>query len=136
VIGYLSAVASRLDQIGITVRELRAQEPNAPRLAGTLTLAPIHTPGAGWSPARLCWEEDSGWAATLLPEGGNGEKRFAVYRYLPHVLVPAPATVAHFGAALRVDPDTIWASSTFDPPHKVDRRWMIRQLTRFAPPEP
>ena len=137
VIGYLSAVASRLDQRGIAVRTLHAHKPNSPTLSGTLTLDPGHTPGSvsGWAPARLRWEPDSGWSATLLPRGGTDE-HLAVPRYLPGQLVPAPVTVAHFVAALRADSDTVWACATFRQPRRIDRRWLILQLARFALPEP
>jgi len=133
VIGYLSTVASRLDQRGFLVRALHAQEPSSPTLWGSLTLDP-RTPGSGWAPARLHWEQDSGWSATMLPEGGD--QRTAVARYLPGHLVPAPVTVAHFVAALHTDADTVWACATFRPPRRVDRRWLILQLARFAMPEP
>jgi hypothetical protein len=138
VIGYLSAVASRLDQRGIAVRTLHAQEPNSPTLSGTLTLDPGHTPGkvSGWAPARLRWEPDSGWSATLLPRGGGADEHLAVPRYLPGQLVPAPVTVAHFVAALRADSNTVWACATFRQPRRIDRRWLILQLARFALPEP
>jgi len=137
VIGYLSTVASLLDQRGFLVRELHAQEPGSPTLWGSLSLNPPPPPGSGWAPARLRWEQDSGWCATLLPDSdGSGDERRAVARYLPAQLVPAPVTVAHFLAALLTDPDTIWARATFHAPRRVDRRWLILQLARFAMPEP
>ena len=145
VIGYLSTVALRLDQRGFPVRELHAQQPDSPTLWGELTLtpapAPAPAPGAGWSPTRLRWEQNSGWSATLSPtartvgDGGRAERR-AVLRYLPATLVPAPVTVVHFAAALRTDPDSMWARATFRPPRPIDRRWLILQLARFAMPEP
>jgi hypothetical protein len=126
VIGYLSTVASLLDQRGFLVRELHAQEPSSPTLWGSLR-----------APARLRWEQDSGWRATLLPDSGDSEdERRGVDRYLPAQLVPAPVTVAHFLAALLTDPDTIWARATFLAPRRVDRRLLILQLARFAMPEP
>jgi hypothetical protein len=132
VIGYLSIVASLVDHRGFLVRALHAQEPNSPTLWGSLTLEAMHT--SGWAPARLCWEQDSGWSATLLPH--SGDERLAVSRYLPAQLVPAPVTVAHFVAALYADADTPWARATFRPPRPVDRRYLILQLARFATPEP
>jgi hypothetical protein len=89
----------------------------------------------------LRWDQDSGWCATLLPGGGecagdSGDERLAVSRYLPAQLVPAPVTVAHFVAALHADPDTVWGRATFHPPRRVDRRWLILQLARFAMPQP
>jgi hypothetical protein len=136
VIGYLSAVASQLDQRGIAVRTLRAEGPHSPTLSGVLTLVPGHTPSSrsGWAPARLLWGPDSGWSATVLPRGAD--EHLAVSRYLPGQLVPAPVTVAHFVAALRADSDTIWACATFRQPRRVDRRYLILQLARFALPEP
>lgn len=133
VIGYLSTVASMLDRRGFLVRELHAQGPSSPTLWGDLTLnAPPR--GSGWAPARVRWDQDSGWCATLMSEGGD--EHLAVSRYLPAQLVPAPVTVAHFLAALHTDPDTVWARATFRPPRRVDRRWLILQLARFAMPEP
>jgi hypothetical protein len=134
VIGYLSTVASMLDQRGFPVLELHAQAPSSPTLWGDLTLNPEHTAGSGWAPARLRWDQDSGWSATLLP--ADGDEHNAVARYLPAQLVPAPVTVAHFVAALHTDPDTIWARATFHAPRRADRRWLILQLARFAMPEP
>ena len=141
VIGYLSTVALRLDQRGFLVRELHAQQLDSPTLWGELTLTPAHPPGAGWSPDRLCWEQDSGWSAILLPAAATiadlrGDERRAVSRYLPATLVPAPVTVAHFAAALCTDADTVWACAMFRPPRRIDRRWLTLQLARFAMPEP
>jgi hypothetical protein len=141
VIGYLSTVAGLLDHRGFLVRELHAQGPSSPTLWGSLTLNPPHPPALGWAPARLRWDQDSGWCATLLPGGGecagdSGDERLAVSRYLPAQLVPAPVTVAHFVAALHADPDTVWGRATFHPPRRVDRRWLILQLARFAMPQP
>jgi hypothetical protein len=132
VIGYLSTVSSRVDQRGFLVHALHAQEPNSPTLWGSITLQAVDR--SGWAPARLCWEQDSGWSAILLPLGGD--ERLAVSRYLPGQVAPAPATVAHFVAALRTDPDTIWARATFRPPHRLDRRHLVLQLARFTTPEP
>jgi hypothetical protein len=148
VIGYLSTVAHQLDQQGFLVRELHAQQPNSPRLWGHLTLDPAHTPhtpthttrtqGSRWVPARLGWDPNTGWSATLLPDGGGGDERerLAVSRYLPGQLVPAPVTVAHFATALHTDADTVWARATLRPPRRIDHRWLILQLARFAMPEP
>ncbi|WP_445189230.1 DUF6292 family protein [Pseudonocardia sp. Cha107L01] len=118
VIGYLSTVASRLDERGFLVRALHAQGPSSPTLWGELTLDPAHPArpsGSGWAPVRLRWDQDSGFSATLLPGGGEdgeggegGEERLAVSRYLPGQLVPAPVTVAHFVAALHTDAATVW----------------------------
>jgi hypothetical protein len=132
VIGYLSTVASLVDQRGFLVRALDAQQPNSPTLWGSLTLEAMHT--SGWAPARLRWEQDSGWSATLLPR--SGAERLAVSRYLPAQLVPAPVTVAHFVAALYADANTPWARATFNPPRPLDRRYLILQLARFTTPRP
>jgi hypothetical protein len=134
VIGYLSTVASMLDKRGFLVRALHAQEPSSPTLWGEVILGPTHNSGSGWSPTRLRWEQDSGWSAILLP--ANGDEHRAASRYLPAQLVPAPVTVAHFVAALHTDPDTVWARASLRPPRRVDRRWLILQLARFAMPEP
>ncbi|MDT7672143.1 MAG: hypothetical protein QOD82_45 [Pseudonocardiales bacterium] len=134
VIGYLSTVASMLDKRGFLVRALHAQEPSSPTLWGEVILGPTHNSGSGWSPARLRWEQNSGWSAILLP--ANGDEHRAASRYLPAQLVPAPVTVAHFVAALHTDPDTVWARASLRPPRRVDRRWLILQLARFAMPEP
>jgi hypothetical protein len=133
-IGYLSAVAARLDQRGIMVRALRLQDADPGSLGGVLTLDPVHASGSRWIPTRLRWEEHSGWSATLVPKGGD--ERLAVERYLSGRLVPAPVTVAHFAAALNADANTVWACATFRPPRKVDHRWLMLQLGRFALPEP
>jgi uncharacterized protein DUF6292 len=132
VIGYLSTVTGQLDQRDFFVRELHTHEPSSSTLWGSLTLDA--TPKSNWAPARLHWEQDSGWSATLLPR--SGDERLAVSRYLPGQLVPAPVTVAHFAAALRADPDTGWARATFRPPRRVDRRYLILQLARFTMPAP
>jgi hypothetical protein len=65
VIGYLSAVASRLDEPGILTRRPHTREPDS-RLCGVLTLAPT-TDGSGWTPERLRWDRDTGWSALRLP---------------------------------------------------------------------
>jgi Family of unknown function (DUF6292) len=137
--GYLTAVARRLEQRGISVREMRADCSESGRLAGMLALAP--PPGAGrsrWIPARLEWGQDRGWSATLVPIDQDIEPPGSpgVLRFLPRKLVPAPDAVAHFVAALTADEHTIWACATFQPPHRADRRWLILQLSRFALPEP
>lgn len=136
VIGYLSAVAYRLDQRGFLVRELRAQRQESASLWGELVLHPAHTWNSGWMPARLCWHEETGWSATLHPVGHSGDSHLAVSRYLPAQLVAAPVTVAHFLAALRADTDTVWACGSPRPPRRIDHRLLTLQLARFAMPEP
>lgn len=128
--GYLSAVASRLDERGIMVRTLGVDGSGGEAWAGTLSLAVGG--GSRWAPTRLRWEHDCGWSATLQ----DGQDCRGVQRYLSGQLIPAPVTVAHFVAALSEDPHTIWARATFRRPRQVDHRWLILQLSRFALPEP
>lgn len=136
--GYLTAVTRRLEQRGISVRELRAGYSKPGQLAGMLTLVPPRGAGRSrWVPARLDWGQDRGWSATLLPiDDVEPPGSAGVQRFLPRKLVPAPDTVAHFVAALIADEHTIWACATYQPPHRADRRWLILQLSRFALPEP
>lgn len=136
--GYLTAVTRRLEQRGISVRELRTGCSESGQLAGMLTLVPPRGAGRScWRPVRLDWGQDRGWSATLQPiEDIEPPASTGVQRFLPRKLVPAPDTVAHFVAALTADEHTIWACATFQPPHRTDRRWLILQLSRFALPEP
>ena len=137
VTGYLSAVAEHLGQRAILVRELHTAAPTAPYLAGhlDLSLPPATTPG--WKPTRLDWDETIGWSATLTPPAGHDPTREpGTLRYLPRRVAPAPLTVAHFVTALIADARTIWASYIPHPPARVDRRWLILQLSRFTAPEP
>jgi hypothetical protein len=133
--GYLAAVAARLDQRGIVVREIYPGEPGSTPLAGSVALDPSERDGR-WRPTRLDWHEENGWSATLLPCPWRGGQEPAAPRYLPRQLVPAPDTVAHFVAALNADPDTVWARHTFDQPRRIDRRLLILELSRFGMPEP
>jgi hypothetical protein len=134
VIGYLSTVAGLLDQRGFLIRALHGQEPRSAALWGSLTFDPAHTARSGWAPARLRWQEDDGWIATLLP--ASGDERLAVSRFLPGQLVPAPTTVAQFVTALCSDPNTVQACATVPTRRRVDPRWLVLQLARFTMPEP
>ncbi|HEY2205549.1 MAG TPA: DUF6292 family protein [Pseudonocardia sp.] len=134
VLGYLSAVARSLGHRGVLARAIQANPPDADTLGGTLTLQPCRDTGSRWVPARLRWDQHGGWSATLTSAGH--ERLDGVVRYLPGQLVPAPATVAHFIAALDADTSTIWAAATCRAPRPVDRRWLVLQLSRFAPPDP
>lgn len=136
VLGYVSAVAYRLNQRGFMVRQLNAQPADSRTLWGELTLHATNVPSVEWAPARLRWDQNTGWSATLLPGGLDGDERLAVSRYLPAQLVAAPDTVAHFIAALHADSNTVWASASLRPPRRTDRRLLILQLARFALPEP
>jgi hypothetical protein len=135
--GYLAAVAARLDQRGIMVRELRAT--GSSPLAGVMTLDGEPESGRRWLPTRLSWQEHQGWTATLCsaePTASDQRRSAEVPRYLPRQLVPAPETVAHFVAALNADAQTIWARNAVHQPQRIDRRWLRLQLSRFALPEP
>ncbi|WP_028933673.1 DUF6292 family protein [Pseudonocardia spinosispora] len=136
VLGYVSAVAYRLNQRGFMARQLHAQPSESRALWGELTLHRGDVPSDEWAPARLRWDQNTGWSATLLPGGLDGDERLAVSRYLPAQLVAAPDTVAHFVAALHADSNTVWASSSLRPPRRADRRLLVLQLARFALPEP
>lgn len=131
VIGYLCAVAVRLAQRGIPVRALRADEPD--KLVGSLTLDTPPGREHAWNPTRLRWAPDTGWSATLNQH--RADHPDAVVRYLPaRQRVPDPVAVAHFLAALRADPDTIWATATPQRHRPIDHRVLIMRLSRFAPP--
>ncbi|HTK63711.1 MAG TPA: hypothetical protein VL595_15095 [Pseudonocardia sp.] len=143
--GYLNAVANRLVQRGIFVRSLRVDEPAgsmghasighgsvgyAP--GGSLTLDPMSGHQSPWTPARLRWQHDEGWRASLEHRTDPG--RGSVRRYLPGHPVPCPVAVAQFVVALNSDPDTVWASSYFRPMEPLDLRYLELELRGYLPP--
>lgn len=137
--GYLAAVALRLDQRGIAVRETRAATLDVGALTAWMSLRPPRCGAGHWVPIRLDWREDRGWSATLAPPAerattpGHDDR---VSRYLPRQLVPAPTAVAHFVAALNADEATPWASAIYRQPRHIDRRLLILRLSQFGLPEP
>jgi hypothetical protein len=154
IVGYLSVVAGQLDQRGIAVQRLSVSALFAPRLVGTMHLIPHAAGRHGWNVSRVDWLEITGWCATLVSAPTTGDiaappvdavgtagssppgATASAVRYLPNRLVPAPYVVAHFIAALAADEKTIWATSVAHPPLGIDRRWLARQLSRFAVPDP
>lgn len=133
--GYLIAVADELAQRGIAVRAVHADldgDPTTPVATATVTLDPAPSPRPRWVPTRLRWQSDDGWSATLQLVGGD--HRRSERRYLPGSVVPGPAAVAHFAAALDFDHDTHWASRIFDRPRPLSRRRLTMALTGTTRP--
>jgi hypothetical protein len=158
VIGYLAAVALRLEERGTSVRALRVAGPGVagPGVAGPGVAGPgVAGPGAVkpaeealggeltltascaavWAPTRLCWSDRDGWTARLHATEG-AQRRGAAVRYLPGAAVPAPITVARFLTALCTNPETTLACATLRRVQPVDRRCTILQLSRYALLEP
>jgi hypothetical protein len=126
-IGYLTAVARQLDERGITARTLRAEGAGVEALRGVLTLDVA--PTSRWAATRLCWMSDLGWSATLRRDI---QRIGGVARYLRGPLVPSPAIVARFTAALHDDQNTVLARAAPNPPRPLDRRWLVLQLMGAA----
>lgn len=128
-IGYLSAVALRLNERGILARSLHT-EPSP--LAGVLTLDVTPHNGSVWIPTLLRWAWDEGWSATLCRQD-EAQRHARAVRYLPsHQLLPAPESVAHFVAALRSDPNTTWGAITLHPHEPLDRRVLAMRLGAYS----
>jgi hypothetical protein len=98
VIGYLSAVATALDERGIAVLTLRRDGHHPDALSGTLALHPATAcAGHGWGPTQAGWHQDTGWSIRFYG-GINGH--LTAGRYLHTEPVPSPAVVAGFVAAV------------------------------------
>lgn len=139
VTGYLIAVAIRLAETSIPVRAVRA-EPDV--VAGSIVLDTTAESNDAasrqvtWRVMRLRWEPDTGWAAILSHhDQRRGSDHDALVRYLPaNQPVPEPGAVAQFAAAVRADPDTIWASTSPSRPVRADHRLLLMHLARYVPP--
>jgi hypothetical protein len=126
VVGYLSAVAAALEERGIAVITLSRDGQHPDVLSGTLDLHPATACARyGWGATQARWHQDTGWSIQFCG-GINGH--LTAGHYLRAELVPSPAAVAGFAAAVAACRD-IGAPA----PRQFagDRGEVVTQLHRF-----
>src|ERR1700754_4613777 len=64
---YLAAVATRLGERRIKVREIRVIAESGQTLTGLIDLGSPESATSNWAPARLNGHQHRGWSATLVP---------------------------------------------------------------------